>query len=124
MKKFLLFTTIIIPAAFIAQCKKDGKKDYLSTATCSPTDSLTNTYIKNVSAILDSNCAYSGCHSSSSKAGGVALDTYAKAKKDFQDGESLCTINYDCERMPQGQPKLSVALIADLTCWVKNGCPE
>lgn len=110
--------------AVAVSCNKDSKYDtayYTDKATCT-TDSIT--YNGTVKSILNGSCAYSGCHSSQSKASGVILDTYSTAKSEFSTSNALCTINHDCTPMPQGGSKLADAVIQKLTCWAKNGYKE
>lgn len=101
--------------------KEDDASKYTDAATCTGD---VPTYSKDVKTIIDDNCAYSGCHSASSKAGKISLEGYSAASDEFLNGESLCTIYHDCKPMPQGSAKLDDATIQLLTCWVKNDCPQ
>jgi hypothetical protein len=115
----LLFLFTIVG---FAACKKNKYVTrYTKSASC---DNNTPTYSSSVKTILDINCNTAGCHTASSKRGGIQLDTYSTSKNDFQNGKSLCTVYHDCKPMPQSKPKMSDADIKTLTCWVKNGCPE
>jgi hypothetical protein len=123
-KIFVMFGALGLLMAVAVSCNKDSKYDaayYSDKATCT-TDTIS--YNGTVKAILNGSCAYSGCHSTKSKAEGVILDTYSSAKSEFSSGEALCTIYQDCTPMPQGAGKLSDDVIQKLTCWAKNGYKE
>lgn len=121
MNKIIILALTI--AAFMASCGKESNS-YTDKVDCSNINAAQNTYTNSVKAILDGSCAFSGCHNSQSAAEGVVLDNYASAKKEFVNGNSLCTIYHDCKPMPQGGGKLAQGIIDQLTCWVKNGAPE
>jgi hypothetical protein len=126
MKKMFLLVLAFV-AVILTSCKNDNANEasfYTAAADCSAVVASTNTYDQSVSAILNASCAYAGCHDNNSKEAGVILDTYASAKASFLDGKSLCTIHHDCKKMPEGGSKLSDAIIEQLTCWVKEGCPQ
>ncbi|MCS6819018.1 MAG: hypothetical protein NZ522_03635, partial [Chitinophagales bacterium] len=71
---------------------------------------------------LDASCAFTGCHSSSSKASGVVLDNYDDERKNTENGKVICTINYasGCAPMPPSG-KLADSLIQKIECWAKKG---
>ena len=128
MKKillFFLFSSVVILNA----CKKESEEEhdaayYTASANCNTVVDSLNTFTLSVKAIMESNCAVTGCHNAITKADGTDFSDYATAKDEFLNAEALCTINHDCEAMPKGGAKLSDAVIAQLTCWVKNGCKE
>lgn len=128
MTKGIFSATIIILAlAIIPACDKTGSgNNYLDQADCTGVDAAQNTYTKTVKAILDSECASSGCHDAVYQRSGVDLSTYAKAKNAFQNTNCLCTIHHgsECKPMPDGGAKLSDATIQKIDCWAKNGYAE
>lgn len=119
-----ILTTFVAVMLLIIACSEKAAIDYTATADCSKIDPASNTYNGDISSILNGSCGYAGCHDTKTKEADVILDTYAGAKSSFVNGEALCSINHDCEKMPQGAAKLSPATIELLTCWVKNGAPE
>jgi hypothetical protein len=77
-----------------------------------------------IKPILNSSCAFEGCHDTKTASEGIILDTYAGAKSSFLNGNSLCSVNHDCKKMPQGGDKLDAVTLNTLACWVKDGAPE
>lgn len=122
MKKSVLLSFALF-SIFFQACKKDtiNASNYTASATCS---GIAPVYATDVKPLLDSQCATSGCHNSSSRASGIRLDDYANAKSQFMNGNALCTVYHDCKPMPQGSAKLSDANIQLLTCWVKDSAPQ
>lgn len=110
-------------AVFACKENENGASYYTDQASCT-TATDTVTYTGTVAELINNSCAYAGCHSTSSKRGGVKLATYADAKDEFENGEALCTIYHDCKPMPEGGSKMAQSDIDLLTCWVKNGCPQ
>lgn len=105
-------------------CKKESdSSQYLSDAVCTGIDATANSYTNSIKAILDSQCATSGCHDAATAEEGINLSTYASAKSAFQNEECLCAIHHGngCEAMPYQQSKLEDALIQKIDCWAKNG---
>jgi hypothetical protein len=111
---FLLFT--------LGACKKENAP---APFTCNSAV----TYTTVAKAIIDTRCAYSGCHAATTPQGGIALATYIDCKALAQTGILMCTIKHDsCAYKPMpypvGAPKLSDSLITILDCWVTKGTPE
>ncbi len=120
MKSRVLFYLIVI---LTTACSKQDTNYYLDKVDCSTTTSNNLTYSTGIGETINLSCAYSGCHSTKSKADGIILDTYETAKSSFLSGEALCAINHGngCTPMPEGKAKLADSLITQLSCWVKNG---
>jgi hypothetical protein len=125
MKKTIVFASLSFCLLYIVtSCKNDTpSEDYLSAAVCTSVVDSANTYTTAIKAILDTQCATSGCHNAASAKEGVNLSDYANAKTAFQSKDALCTIHHGsgCTPMPQGGSKLSDALIQKIDCWGKNG---
>lgn len=124
--KTILITSAICLSLFagMVSCKKTDSTDYAAIAICTGT---TPTYNNDVASILNSNCASSGCHNSSSAKAGIKLDTYANASDQFKNNnKNLIAIHHGngVDAMPKGASQLSSSLINQLDCWVKNGCPQ
>ncbi len=127
--KFKLLITIsllFIAILSIISCKKSSSanSDYLANAVCSGT---TPTYTADVASILNSNCANSGCHNSSSKAAGINLNDFTNAKNEFlNNSKNIIAIHHGsgADAMPKNASKLNDATINILDCWTKNSCPE
>jgi len=90
---------------------------------CSAT---TPTYSTDIKSIMDSNCATSGCHNSTTQASGIDLSSYDKVKSESAKNRFLGSIRHESgfDRMPQGKSKLPDATIDMLACWIENGTPE
>lgn len=105
----------------ILSCEKD--EDILASFDCT---NIEPTYDLEIKAILNRDCARSGCHSSSSQAGGINLGSYMAAETESSKPRFLGAINQlsDYEAMPRSASKLSDEDIKLITCWVDNGSPE
>lgn len=118
----MLFSVACLAAFLFSACGGDDKKDTVDCTGSTPT------YDNNVKAILDANCAVSGCHDNGTKADGYDYSSYATARAVAvsKKTELLGSINHTSgfEKMPQGFAKLSAAEIKTITCWVENGAPQ
>ncbi len=99
------------------------KKDEPDMFDCS---GVTPTYTSDIKAILDTNCALSGCHAGPSPQLGIDLSTYASASTISMEDRFLGAVQHKSgfEPMPYQLPKLPDAEIELLTCWVQNGSPQ
>ena len=98
--------------------------DYVNAANCTNVVDSTNTYDLKIKAILNANCAFSGCHDEGSHKGGIRLNNYANTKSNFESKDDmLCSIHHGggCRPMPEDAAKLPDSTITAITCWVKNG---
>lgn len=119
MKQGPLFVLLILS---LGACKKENAP---ALFTCNNTV----TYTAVAKAIIDTRCAYSGCHAAFAPQGGIALATFMDCKALAQTGIFMCTIKHDsCGYKPMpypvNAPKLSDSLITILDCWVTKGTPE
>ncbi len=111
----------MVALLFVCSCTKDRTSAPVPPA-CAGVNNAANTYTLNVAAILNYNCAYSGCHDAISHENGVDLSTYSTAVTAFKTQTVICSIEQDgCVPMPNGQPKLADSLITYLVCWSENG---
>lgn len=117
-----LFATLFI-LAWVSCKDKNDNPDYLNEADCTGITADDNTYEKSIKSILNSSCAFAGCHGGGTASNGHDLSTYAGAKKVFQDGPGLCAIHHGegCEHMPKDLPQLPAGTIKLIDCWAKNG---
>ncbi len=124
MKKILLLAIFASLIYTVSSCNKDT--DFLEDADCANVDSATNTYTTNIKNIVDTYCAYSGCHDATTQASGINLSDYSATKNVFENGDGLCTINHGsgCEPMPLNGSKLASDVINDIECWISNGYTE
>lgn len=92
-------------------------------------DTLSVSYSSDIVPILSTNCSYSGCHSSSSEAAGISLETYSGVK-DYLDADKsqfISAIIWDgnASNMPKNATqKLSVCSINTINAWINDGYPN
>lgn len=122
MKKAFYLSFAIASFLLILGCEKD-EDDVLASFDCT---NVEPTYDLEIKAILNRDCATSGCHSSSSQAGGINLGSYTAAENESTKARFLGAINQlsGYESMPRSGNKLSEDDIKLITCWVDNGSPE
>jgi hypothetical protein len=117
MMKNLLSLFFLAFALFVWSCGKDDGDD--PVVTCDTTDL---TYTADIKAILNTNCALSGCHSETE----AALQGSMHAFVAF--GRILGAINHEegFEAMPrpEGSAKLDDCTIDKITAWIDAGTPE
>lgn len=120
-KSFFSCLLVALSLVFVA-CEKDDD-DVLASFDCT---NINPTYTNDIKAILDARCATSGCHNSSTQAGGINLGSYMAAENESSNARFLGAINQlsAYEPMPRGGTKLSDNEIELLTCWVDQGSPE
>lgn len=116
IKLFVLSFSVVI---LLTQCKKEE----IDIVDC---NGVTATYSSNVKAILDANCAKSGCHNASSKKGGYELSSYDGSKSAGAKTAFLGSVQHKSgySNMPKGASKLSDADIKTISCWVQSGMPN
>ena len=124
MKRLAFFISLATLCALcFYQCGDDGGTTQPPpTAQCPPNVTYTN----GAKAVLDANCAVSGCHDASTQIAGIDWSNYDGAKAAAEGRPLLCAINHNagCTPMPFNRPKLSDANIQTLTCWVQQGLIE
>jgi mono/diheme cytochrome c family protein len=114
------FATISLAMIFLlAQCQKEE----IDIVACSGT---TPTYTQEIKAIMDLNCAISGCHNASSKKSGYDLSSYNGTKAAAAKTAFLGSIQHKSgySDMPKGKSQLSSADLEKIACWVQNNTPE
>ncbi len=126
MKKFSVIIVVVVVAIFVvnfSSCYYD-KEEYLYNQNAGCTDTV-STYNGQIKAIINQNCAFSGCHSGSSPSSGIGLETYALTKTAAQNG-FMCTINWEagCSKMPKNANQLGACDREVLQRWINRGYPE
>jgi len=119
--KYLLLLILGLSFTFIA-CGDDEEPEEMME-DC---DTENITYSNSAGAIIDANCATSGCHSDSANAGGFSMEDYEKSVLAVGFGNVIKAINHEdgVSAMPAGADKLDDCTIAKLTAWVAAGTPE
>lgn len=118
----ICITGIIVVATVLLNqgCYYDNEEELYPYEFC---DSLDNaTYTNNIEQITKTNCAVSGCHTGTSPAGGLFLDTYQQVKTIGEDGR-LSTRALVMQNMPPSGP-LSACEMEAIQQWINNGTPQ
>jgi hypothetical protein len=121
----VLFSLAALLVVSFQSCYYD-REDYLYPNTATSCDTTNVTYTATVSKIMGTYCATPGCHSTTSHASNIILDTYAGTKASAQNANFLGSINHSSglSAMPQGGSKLSDCDISKLTIWVNKNYPN
>lgn len=124
MKKYILPALLLVAmnGVLLTGCYNDNEQELYPNNTCS-TSSVT--YSGNVKAVMQANCAISGCHTvaSSAAAGGIELESYTGLKTIVTNGKLLGAINHlsGFSAMPKNASKLSDCTLSQIKKWVDDG---
>ena len=114
--------TLILCICF-SGCEKNVEEDHENNSEdCSAVETY---YNENVVPILSSNC--NGCHSGTTAAAGLALDSYTSVYSEIKSGNVLDRVNRNSGEngfMPQGGQKLSNANLDILQTFFNMECSE
>jgi hypothetical protein len=105
-------------------CKKDSADVmFPDKGDCLTTNMKFSLDIK---PILANSCAFAGCHSTTSKAGGYAYETYDEVILSANNGSLIGAIKHQSgySTMPKGGSKLSNCQISKIESWISNGAPN
>jgi uncharacterized membrane protein len=120
ISKKILFSmlTIAFVSIIASSCYYD-KEDLLygSNVDCSSVDSKFSTAIN---PLMQSKCAYSGCHDAGTAEAGVVLENHTQVAATAGRINQRCIIE---KTMPPGSPLTSTE-IAALQCWINAGSPN
>lgn len=114
-KSFCLVACIVLIIVLINACKKDSENND-PTVDCS---TISTTFSANVSPLISSGCAKSGCHASGSTNGPGALTNYTQIYNSRAAIRSAVSSGY----MPQ-DATFSATQKATITCWIDAGAPQ
>lgn len=114
MKKTRFVFVVSVIAIFIISCKK--KKDSDSNFECPETPPAFSTQ---VSSIISSKCATSGCHASGSNSGPGALVTYTQIK----NASASIRSSVISGKMPKNS-SLTTEQKSNIVCWIDAGAPN
>jgi hypothetical protein len=120
MKKAIYIFLFISCSLSLTQCSKDKNKNNGGGAFTVDCNTVTNkAFAANISPIVQSSCAISGCHAAGSGNGPGALTTWAQisaASTRIRQAVASGT-------MPQGST-LSTAQKNSIVCWIDSGAPN
>ena len=124
--KLLSIMVIAFTLLFFESCYYD-KSDSLYPDGKLPCDtSVVAKFSADVLPVMNASCNTSGCHGTTSAAGGVILDTYAGVKAQIVNGRLMGSINQtgSFSAMPRGAAKLNSCLITKIQQWINSGIPN
>ena len=118
MKKTIPALLILCASLIFPQCSKDKKNNNSNfTVDC---NTVTNkAFAANVSPLIQSRCATSGCHATGSGNGPGALTTYTQ----ISSASSRIRTSVAAGTMPQGS-SLTTAEKNSIVCWIDSGTPN
>lgn len=126
MKPVLMIMATILSVVLMESCYYD-KADLLYPDGKTPCDtSVVAKFSSEVLPIMNANCNTSGCHSTTSAASGVILDTYAGVKAQASNGRLMGSMNQtgSYSAMPKGAGKLNSCTLTKIQQWINSGTPN
>lgn len=126
MRKRIFFSLsiIIISVAGLnfSSCYYDNEAELYPNVQCD----TVFTYNGRIKAIMDSQCARSGCHTEVEPEADLPLTTYTEVKMAVEDFLILCNIKQTsgCTPMPKNEPPIPACEIAAIEEWQRRGFPE
>ena len=121
MKPILLSILTICCVLLYASCAKNNKEDIL--AQQGQCDTSITGYAQIIKPILDQQCATSGCHNSTTKAGGYDLETFSSLQSIALGTKFLGSLKHETgfSPMPKNSGKLDDCSIQKIETWVNKG---
>lgn len=121
MKKVLIITGFIsLSLNFLSSCSKDSGSGGGGGGTTVNCSTVTNkAFAADVSPIIQSVCAISGCHAAGSTNGPGALTNHSQ----ISGASSAIRSAVSTGRMPQGST-LSASQKNSIICWIDSGAPN
>ncbi|PCJ63942.1 MAG: hypothetical protein COA58_15030 [Bacteroidetes bacterium] len=119
--KFYTFILLTLGLFLFNACTDDTEDPVITDPDPVVVDA---TYTADAAPILNSSCAFTGCHVSGASIGSLANFADAKAFAGF--GKLLKVINHEdgVQPMPRNSDKLSDANITSIEKWVADGLLE
>jgi hypothetical protein len=126
MKPVLMILLLIVLLSFFESCYYD-KQDLLYPDGKTPCDtSVVAKFSSDVLSVMNASCNTSGCHNTTSAAGGVILDTYNGVKTQGINGRLMGSMNQTggYSAMPRGAAKLNSCTLIKIQQWINSGTPN
>lgn len=118
MLKYCLPLTLLVCIYLLSALESCTKDKTLVTTT--PCDSMSVTYINDISPILLNNQCVA-CHGSSKP----KLESYEQVVDAAKNGNLLCSINWTgCRKMPEGGNKLPDSVLKKFDIWKCKNYPN
>lgn len=123
--KYLIFFLGFSGLVLQFSCSDEPATPGGSTIDQSICDSLNPTYNRMIAALINGNCALSGCHDVTGAAG-YKLTNYEEVKAAVQRDQFMKAIKHEAgaSPMPKNGVKFSDNNIQLFECWIQNGFPE
>lgn len=121
-KRVGILMSFILLVVMAQSCYYDNEEELYPFASESCDTLSVITYQNKIEAIIQNNCAISGCHTGVSPTGGLFLDTYAQVKA-IADNGNLTDRTIVQQDMPPSSP-LSNCEMEAIQKWVNNNSPE
>lgn len=109
--------TVLLSVVFFSSCTYN-KEELLYGNNCDTGNVKYSVQVANTIAV---NCI--SCHSGTSAAGGIMLNTYTDVRNSALSGRLLGSITHapGFRAMPDFAPKLPECRIAEIRTWIRNG---
>jgi len=117
MKFKYLFVFLLL--AFTIACGDDEGDEVCETANL--------TYNNDIAAIINTNCALSGCHNADAAlAGTLPMTNFTETTGGALFNRIVGAINHETgfSEMPRNADQLDQCLIDQIEAWIDNGAPE
>lgn len=119
------FFLIFIIISFIASCDDENAIKDIDKREI-PSQNVSYNY--HIQPVLNVKCAYSGCHSDESRAGGISLTTYANTMEKswvvipfYPENSRLVQINYPGSGHPEFFTRLTQNQLEGIKTWIREG---
>jgi uncharacterized membrane protein len=117
---FPVCISLIILSAFFEGCYYDNEELlYGGGAAC---DTIQAKFSTDVQQIINSKCAYSGCHDAATGAGSTVFSDHASISG--KSGRIKDRAVVQKTMPPSGTTALSDAEVIKLKCWIESGSPN
>jgi hypothetical protein len=127
MKVILLFLVTVVSALLFESCYYDKEDLLYPDEGKGPCDtSVPAKFSTDVLPLMVRSCNLSGCHSTTSAAGGVILDTYAGVKTQADNKRLMGSMNQSAgySAMPKGSGKINSCTLTKIQQWITSGAAD
>ena len=119
MKRSFSTSLILSLCILFSQCSKNNNNNNNNNFSVNCSTVTNKAFAANISPLIQSRCAISGCHASGSGNGPGALITYTQ----ISAAATRIRASVAAGTMPQGST-LSTAEKNSIVCWIDGGAPN
>lgn len=120
LNRIILFVSISCLMICHEGCYYDNEELlYGSGASC---DTVQAKFSTDIDSIIQSKCAYSGCHDASTGKGSTVLTNYQEISSKANRIKDRAVLQKTMP--PSGSPSLSDTEVIKLKCWIESGTPN